>query len=157
MTDHDTARDTGRDTGPDRLAARRATVRKLADEGMSLRAIAAHLGIGKDAVRRDLTHTTATAREAAATPDDAVAPDSAPRAGAWLTVSLDTDDTDLRRDLATLLSTGQRLDSVVRDAISAYAAAYESAWDHGDWPRGLAPRLRQPTYHPYTPDRKETP
>lgn len=35
-------------------ATRRATVRQLSDAGMSARAIAAKLGVGKDTVRRDL-------------------------------------------------------------------------------------------------------
>lgn len=46
-------------TGALDRATRRATVRRLADEeGMSARAIARRLGIGKDTVRRDLDATT---------------------------------------------------------------------------------------------------
>jgi DNA-binding transcriptional ArsR family regulator len=60
-------------TGALDRAARRATVRQLADkEALSARAIARRLGIGKDTVRRDLEATEPTA------PQDA--PETAPPA-----------------------------------------------------------------------------
>lgn len=55
----------------DQRAARRAIVRQLADRGMSARAIAAELGVGKDTVRRDLealAHDTNPAQTTAAPP-----------------------------------------------------------------------------------------
>lgn len=63
----------------DPRATRRATVRQLADQGMSARAIAAELRVSKDTVRRDL-EAMARATETVAQPADAPpAPPAAPR------------------------------------------------------------------------------
>jgi transposase len=136
-------------TAPER-ATRRTTVRQLAGQGMSQRAIAAHLKISKDTVRRDLNSPEDTVRHPDAPPEPAGAPAPADTA-VRITLALDAADEDLRRDLATLLSAGQSLDDIVRTALALTAQAYEAAWDYGDWPVGTAPRLRRPGYHPYDP------
>lgn len=64
----------------DARAARRATVRQLADRGMSARAIAAELGVGKDTVRRDLRDLEALTRATSATAPEPDAPPAAPPA-----------------------------------------------------------------------------
>lgn len=56
---------------PEDRAARRADVRRLADQNKSHRAIAAELGISKDTVRRDLAHL---ARAKTAPPTETPAP-----------------------------------------------------------------------------------
>lgn len=63
----------------DARATRRAAVRQMADRGMSARAIAAELGVGKDTVRRDLRDLEALARATGATAQPEDAPPAAPR------------------------------------------------------------------------------
>lgn len=67
-------------TGPLDRATRRATVRRLADEGKSNRAIGRELGIGKDTVARDLAATAApdTAPQDATPPATSGAPFAPP-------------------------------------------------------------------------------
>jgi hypothetical protein len=60
-------------TGPLDRATRRATVRRLATEGKSNRAIARQLGVGKDTVARDLAATPAPPAPGTA-PQDATPP-----------------------------------------------------------------------------------
>jgi hypothetical protein len=64
----------------DTVAARRATVRHLADtEGLSARAIARRLNIGKDTVRRDLAATEPTTAPQDAPPPATSGATPAPR------------------------------------------------------------------------------
>jgi IS30 family transposase len=65
-------------------ATRRATVRRLADEGKSNRAIGRELGIGKDTVARDLAATTATPAPDTAPQDATPAATSGARRAPWL-------------------------------------------------------------------------
>ncbi|MFJ7337865.1 hypothetical protein ACIQUU_32030 [Streptomyces sp. NPDC101116] len=66
---------TANPTGALDRATRRATVRRLADEqGMSARAIARRLKVGKDTVRRDLEATAPTPAPPAPTSGAAPAP-----------------------------------------------------------------------------------
>lgn len=154
-------------TQPDR-ATRRATVRRLADDGNSGRVIATRLGISEATVRRDLA---ATAQPAAphdaspASPSSPTAPDDAPPApgdapdhapaappscataapplppgpdGTWLTLPIDS---DLSSHLAVLMTAGHDITEAVRAAIEQMADAYRSAWDYGLCPRGQQPRI----------------
>ncbi|MEW2631806.1 helix-turn-helix domain-containing protein [Streptomyces sp. NPDC048389] len=57
------------------VAARRATVARMSRDGASLRAIAAHLGVGKDTVRRDLA---AAKGDTVRQPDQHIATDETP-------------------------------------------------------------------------------
>ncbi|MGW7195529.1 hypothetical protein [Streptomyces chryseus] len=137
-------------------AARRATVRQLAQQDLSHRAIAARLGISKDTVRRDLAHPAPTvahtepevAHPARATESQSDAPpappappaeDSAPpaaptrpfgvvRPGAGLTVLPDVEFAD---DLAVLMSCGRTAADAIGHAVSIVAGIYRNAWARG--------------------------
>ncbi|MFJ2178914.1 hypothetical protein ACIOHE_39225 [Streptomyces sp. NPDC087851] len=138
---------------------RRAAVRQLDREGLSARAIAARLNIGKDTVRRDL----------AALSQDAPPPDSrlttalvgllllgrvrhgAPAAerhgspadelatGGRLTVALTP---ELREHLDVLAEAGHSPEDAVRYAAEVLADTYRHAWDYDRCPRGVRPTIR---------------
>jgi hypothetical protein len=76
-------------TGPLDRVTRRATVRRLADEGKSNRAIARQLGVGKDTVARDLAATPATPAPDTAPQDATPAPTSGARPAPRLLHPLD--------------------------------------------------------------------
>ncbi|MEV7871482.1 helix-turn-helix domain-containing protein [Streptomyces sp. NPDC088124] len=148
MAETATARDT-----------RRATVRQLADQGMSARAIAAHLGIGKDTVRRDLAAlgpdapppdarlTTALAgllllgrvRHGTPTGERHGAPQDETPSDARLTVALTP---ELREHLAVLAEADHSPEDAVRYAVEMLADTYRHAWDYDQCPRGVRPVIR---------------
>ncbi|MFJ9917640.1 helix-turn-helix domain-containing protein [Actinacidiphila glaucinigra] len=117
------------------LSQRRATVRHLADQGMSARAIGAHLGISKDTVRRDLAATA----QSGARQDEPRQPcpllGAAPPVG-WLTIPVDD---DLHDHLAVLLAGGHTVTDAIRRSTELLADAYRTAWDYADLPRGVRP------------------
>jgi transposase len=90
-------------TSPDAGAlsrdARREAVRQFDDQGLSARAIATRLGVGKDTVRRDLEALRQAAPPATPVPDD-----GAPVRADRLTMVLDG---TLREDLAVLAEAGR--------------------------------------------------
>jgi hypothetical protein len=121
---------------------RRAAVRHLAQQepGLSHRAIAARLGIGKDTVRRDLAQGGAPAAAPPAAPDAPPTPPDAPSGelaappdapddavahdGGRLVIELYP---GLVEDLATLRLTGSTDEAVVDYAVAQLAGAYRNA------------------------------
>lgn len=134
-------------------ADRRTLVRQLHEQGLSRRAIADRLGIGKDTVRRDLAAIERQAAEETAPPDAPGAPD-APQAGQDTTgknapqgapvaqlprrVAHPLDGADLsrwpavRRDLAVLAQCGRTAEELAHQAITALAHHYSRALAAGD-------------------------
>lgn len=106
-----------RDDAPD---PRRATVRQLADEGLSNRAIARQAGISEATVRRWTQPET-------------------------ITVPLDA---ALRRDLAAMASIGLSPADAVRRALSIVAGTYETAWAMGAVPYGIEPEIIESRIQP---------
>jgi hypothetical protein len=125
-------------------------VRQLNDQGLSRRAIADRLGVGKDTVRRDLAaiereEATADAPLGACAEPDApqasqavtgqTAPQDAPVAQLPRRVAQPLDGFDvsrwpaLRRDLAVLAQTGRSAEALVHQAVTAMAHNYRQALD----------------------------
>lgn len=48
---------------------------------------------------------------------------------------------DLHDDLAIIVTRGVNVSDAVRAAVALAADAYRSAWEYGDVPDGIAPRL----------------
>ncbi|MCZ4611840.1 hypothetical protein O3S80_50465 [Streptomyces sp. Lzd4kr] len=139
-------------------ADRRTLVRQLADEGLSQRAIAKRLKVGKDTVRRDLeaiAHEDATGDAPPGEPDDPDAPQAstgdtavsappgeppaqpsgrAPDPHAGIDVS---QCAGLRHDLALLAQTGKPPEALVYQAVISMAHAYRQARAAGDIAPGV--------------------
>ncbi|MFF1686066.1 hypothetical protein [Streptomyces sp. NPDC058254] len=109
-------------TRPLPVHERRARVRQLADDGLSNRAIARQLDIGKDTVRRDLSATDAPAAQTPAPPT----PTSGATPAPYLVRDLAP---DLIQDLNMLISprTGQ-LPAPLAHMIRAAADQRRAAW-----------------------------
>ncbi|MFB6950198.1 hypothetical protein ACFCXP_11260 [Streptomyces niveus] len=90
---------------PEARAARRAEVRRLADQNMSHRAIATKLGISKDTVRRDLAHL---ARHEPAPPRETPAPEP-------------------RSPRTTLSEQAERAGAAMHQLVAAVAAVVEAS------------------------------
>lgn len=157
-------------------ADRLTLVRQLSDQGLSQRAIAKRLNIGKDTVRRDLERIAAEAEPDDATPaepDDQDAPQvsdgaaegdapmgaphSAPLAPLprRLTGPLALPDgfdlrqwPAVRRDLATLAQTGMPVEKLVHDAITSVAHHYRQALAAGDIEPGTSFKVSHVTLRP---------
>lgn len=128
-------------TQPTHDPATRDTVRQLADQGISNRAIARQTGISEATVRRwrkadaPATHTDAPA-------DAPPARDDAP------TVELDA---PTRAHLAALADTGLSDAELVALCVRFVSSAVTDAWNHAVCPRGVLPTMRIRSIHPNTP------
>ncbi|MET9086133.1 helix-turn-helix domain-containing protein [Streptomyces sp. NPDC004237] len=152
------------------IAARRAMVKELLrqEPGISARQIAGRLGVGKDAIRRDLAAIESEQRQPApqqppAEPEPAPdapqrkeldAPDAPPAqpgdAPDADRLSVAYDD-QLRAGLAMLARAGHAPEDAVRLAVAVLARAYEGAWKFRLYPQGVAPRVRVVDLYPYDP------
>ncbi|MEU9641503.1 helix-turn-helix domain-containing protein [Streptomyces sp. NPDC048188] len=127
----------------DTLTARRTRVRHLADQGLSLREIAAELGVSKDTVARDL----AVARQADAADRT---PDATPDSGSA------TDETRLNMavtprmtdDFAVLADAGLPREVAVAYAVELLANTYRHAWMKGLTPRRVRPTITRIVVQP---------
>lgn len=95
--------------------SRRATVRQLADEGLSNRAIARHVGVSEATVRRW-------------------------RSAAAPTLTIPFDD-DIAADLAIMARAGLDPYRAIRCALGIVAGTYANAWSAGVIPDGEQPVL----------------
>ena len=148
---------------PLEMTARRAMVAELRrqEPDISARKIASRLGVGKDAILRDLAAIQAEQSQAAPPPtvlravSEPGTPDSAPHSAPGtpaddelLTVACSD---QLREDLAVLAQAGHTPDEAVSLAVSILARAYTGAWTFGLYPPGTAPRVRVVDLYPYDP------
>jgi transposase-like protein len=150
-------------------ADRRTLVRQLSEEGLSARAIAERIGVGKDTVRRDLaalerrSATQGAPSSEPRTPDapqagegdpEEAAPQDAPVAQLPLRVAQPLDGMDLsqwpavRRDLADLVRCGRTPEGLAHMAITAMAHAYRQALARGDLEPGQWFQVREMTLTP---------
>lgn len=157
-------------------ADRLTLVRQLSDQGLSQRAIAKRLNIGKDTVRRDLERIAAEAEPddaPPADPDETDAPQVSDGAaevdasrGAPLSAPVAPlprrmtgplalpDGFDLRRwpavrrDLATLAQSGLPVEKLVHDAITSVAHHYRRALAAGDIEAGQSFTVTHVTLRP---------
>lgn len=123
-------------------ATRRAKVRQLAQKDMSHRAIAAHLGISKDTVRRDLAHPGAPASAPPAPPEEVVLPGANPHAVEAVAALRAIDTEALRQDMRQVRQTTPYLHSVLRFATEALAQTGPGGAVERCQLRQLADRLR---------------
>ncbi|MFD4830166.1 hypothetical protein ACFWPV_09965 [Streptomyces uncialis] len=155
-------------TTPDPRAERRTRVAQLDAEGLSTRAIAAKLGIGKDTVRRDLAALRRDAPTGApadapppapgapgasgAAPDPAPPPHPGPRDAPPCCASgiLAALDARAQADIATIRLTGGTVEDAISDAVLVLANAYRGAWRFGLYPYGVAPDVKYVELRPYT-------
>ncbi|MDX3400075.1 hypothetical protein [Streptomyces sp. ME01-18h] len=128
----------------DTLTARRIRVRRLADQGRSLREIAAAVGVSKDTVARDL----AVARQADGTDRT---PDATPDSGSATgeTARLDMPLTDrMTDDFAVLADAGLPREVAVAYAVELLANTYRHAWMKGLTPRRVRPTITRIVVQP---------
>lgn len=160
-------------------ADRRTLVRQLSEEGLSQRAIAERLKVGKDTVRRDLERIAREAATETAPSDEPCTPDApqtseggtggdapqdAPVAQLPHRVAQPLGGVDLsqwpavRRDLADLVRCGRSAEAVAHMAITAVAHAYRQALARGDLEHGQRFIVTDMTLRPLpTPAARTTP